>query len=155
MNEERTLEVFVELSEVLTGFGWNTLAGDPELTRVKQEYFATVRRHVPAELFEALLTAYQGIVRGSERSRLEIEEEVTREIVADSRFGPVARNIVKMWYLGVWYNPPAQSRYGYVVSSEAYRSGLVWQVMQAHPVGDSRLPFGYWTRLPEGHGTAT
>jgi hypothetical protein len=35
-----------------------------------------------------------------------------------------------------------------VVSATAYTQGLVWQIVQAHPMGYSNLQFGYWSRLP-------
>ena len=35
-----------------------------------------------------------------------------------------------------------------VVSAKAYTLGLVWQIVQAHPMGYSNLQFGYWSREP-------
>ncbi len=69
-----------------------------------------------------------------------------------------ARSIVLLWYLGSWYSPDDLKRNAHpghrafipsqVVSAKAIRSGLVWQIAQAHPMGYSNLQFGYWSRDP-------
>src|SRR5258708_38349864 len=74
----------------------------------------------------------------------------------DTRF--LGRSIVLLWYLGSWYKPEdlkENSAPGtrallesQVVSATAYTQGLVWQIVQAHPMGYSNLQFGYWSRLP-------
>jgi hypothetical protein len=60
-----------------------------------------------------------------------------------------------LWYLGSWYkpedlaNPPTDRPIpSQVVSAKAYTQGLVWQIVQAHPMGYSNVQFGYWSREP-------
>jgi hypothetical protein len=59
-----------------------------------------------------------------------------------------------MWYLGAWYVPGVKGGGGFpptplkIVSSEAYTNGLVWKVMQSHPMGFSPFAFGYWSQPP-------
>jgi hypothetical protein len=59
----------------------------------------------------------------------------------------LAQSIVAMWYLGSWYIP-GQGIAQQVVSSMAYTNGLVWKVMQSHPMGYSPFVFGYWSQPP-------
>ena len=35
-----------------------------------------------------------------------------------------------------------------MVSSQAYKEGLVWKIMRSHPQGYSIWPFGYWSDEP-------
>jgi hypothetical protein len=66
----------------------------------------------------------------------------------------IAESIVAMWYLGAWYVPGRQGGRGFpptplqIISSEAYTNGLVWNVMQSHPMGFSPFTFGYWSQPP-------
>jgi hypothetical protein len=59
-----------------------------------------------------------------------------------------------MWYLGSWYVPGVLGGGGFappplqVISSVAYTNGLVWRVMQSHPMGYSAFTFGYWSQQP-------
>src|SRR5205814_10343288 len=67
----------------------------------------------------------------------------------------LAQSIVAMWYLGSWYPPGVLGGNGFapvplqVISSVAYTNGLVWRVMQSHPMGFSRFTLGYWGQQPE------
>ena len=59
-----------------------------------------------------------------------------------------------MWYLGSWYVPGVLGGGGFappplqVISAQAYTNGLVWKVMQSHPMGFSPFTFGYWSQTP-------
>lgn len=64
----------------------------------------------------------------------------------------VAQAILKMWYLGSWYQPFAVGNAAQgtetVVSDQAYIKGLAWQAMQSHAMGNSTFTFGYWDKAP-------
>ena len=64
----------------------------------------------------------------------------------------VAQAILKLWYLGSWYQPfgiaGAAKGKETVVSDQAYIKGLAWQSMQSHAMGNSTLTFGYWDKPP-------
>jgi hypothetical protein len=71
----------------------------------------------------------------------------------------LAQSIVAMWYLGAWYIPGVQGGFGFpptplqIISSQAYTNGLVWKVMQSHPMGFSAFTFGYWSQPPASLAT--
>lgn len=78
-------------------------------------------------------------------------------IVHDPRFGPLARNVVTMWYLGSWSRLP-DGWYGggarsdrdtdRMISAAAYVEGLVWRAAGTHPPGAKQPGFGSWALKP-------
>lgn len=139
-------KIFYKLSSVLTGFDEVDLLG----TGVGEEYLAELvegagYRHV-SDLLAAAKKAANTI-------------SVVRDSIWDDRkFGPMARNIVLMWYLGSWYPLPKQwhERYRpkaaivpqHVVSARAYKGGLVWPAMGTHARGARPPGFGSWSERP-------
>jgi hypothetical protein len=71
------------------------------------------------------------------------------QLLADAKFGPLARCILKLWMLGAWYDPQMPAKLDRVVSSQAYKESLVWRAMQSHPMGYSMLPFEHWSKDPQ------
>jgi hypothetical protein len=81
--------------------------------------------------------------------------------------GPVARNIIRLWYVAIWYELPKRwkERFGgidgempefdetYVVSPAAYTEGLLWRAIGAHPAGAKAPGYGEWAEPPiiDGH----
>ena len=72
------------------------------------------------------------------------QDLLRRDVFSDPRLGPVARNIVKMWYVGIWYELPRAwtEAYGalrknvtFTVSPTAYTEGLLWPAIGANPPG--------------------
>jgi len=71
---------------------------------------------------------------------------------------PVAKNIIVLWYSGKWYQLPNSWRtvHGahasdttHVVSANAYLTGLIWKVVDAHPPGGAMQGFGAWSLPPK------
>src|SRR3954454_2186324 len=120
---------FYGLSRDLTGFDEIALQG----TGCAAEYMAELDRILPAGARAALLDAY---ARALEAYAGDHELGIQVEILGDPYLGPIARNLIFMWYTGTWQQLPDGWRTAYgisladtphVVSSEAYRQGLVWQ----------------------------
>jgi hypothetical protein len=145
---EAPAQSFAALSAALTGFRvaelWGTGQVEPYLAAV----LATVGDDVVARLLregdEAL---------GSPDPRQALQERV----LDDDRLGPVARNVIVLWYLGQWDPLPQdwRNRFGAspldvagVVSPAAYRSGLVWRAIGAHPMGAEGPGYGSWATAP-------
>ena len=146
------MEKFHELSVALTGFKRIDLAG----TGVGPTYYETANAVVGETIFQSLLDTFQSIQQGYDGDPSEMDQQVRIQILADARIGPVARNIIKMWYVGTWYQLPSSWReqngtsagnFTHVVSASAYREGLVWTAMGAHPMGAKQPGFGTW-RFP-------
>jgi hypothetical protein len=78
-------------------------------------------------------------------------------LLAHPRFGPVARNVITMWYLGTWSRMP-DGWYGdrprnildvdRVISAQAYVESLVWRAAGTHPPGAKQPGFGSWSLAP-------
>jgi hypothetical protein len=148
------LDGFYELSVVLTGFTRFELNG----TGVGDTYFATAMDIVGRDIMTELIVRFYEILEASGGDESEFDRAFRREIINDDdKLGPVAGNLTKMWYLGNWVQLPAKWRQDYVtssldvtkvVSASAYREGLVWLALEAHPMGAKPMGFGTWGEKP-------
>jgi hypothetical protein len=82
----------------------------------------------------------------------------SEDALADRDLGPLARNLIVLWYLGQWDQMPRgwRDRHGAspadtsgVPSAAAFREGLVWAAIGAHPTGAKAPGFGSWATPPE------
>jgi hypothetical protein len=148
MASDETLDTFLDLSAALTGFSAFRLRG----TGQAKAYLATLTEVVGEATVGELLAAW-----GKVAAEAEGERALRREILSDDKLGPVARNVIKMWYVGTWYALPADWREAYaatdrdrtfVVSPEAYTEGLLWPAIGANPSGAKPLGYGMWATPP-------
>jgi hypothetical protein len=139
---------FLQLSAGLTGFGRVQLLG----TGMADEYLRTLEELLPAGVLDELLAAYDRAEDGGG------EAAVASEILSDPKFGPIARNVILLWYCGTWTELPEAWRSAYgtspldtnrVVSAAAYQGGLQWVVAGAHPIGARPQGYGAWAVAPE------
>jgi len=147
MNEARR-HLFLALGAELTAFRIYELEG----TGMVDDYIRTVDDIVGAATLDALLDIHARLPQGEAR-----KAAISREILGDDRVGPVARNIMRLWYTGTWNRLPAAwtERYGpavrdrtFVVSSAAYVEGLMWKAIGAHPAGAKGPGYGSWRHPP-------
>jgi len=145
------MEKFLGLSAVLTGFGRVELFG----TAMATTYLQTLDTALPKGVVDELLAAYDpGVAQDA------IEAAVNR-MLEDPKLGPVARNLMVLWYCGSWtclpdgwcaaYGP-SRLDVSRVLSADAYQAGLQWIVAGAHPAGARQQGFGAWAMAPEGSG---
>lgn len=148
-DERRRIEEFVRASATLTGFESFELFG----TGLAAAHYRFVASVVGDDCINELVACVLALPAG-ERER---EREIRASVLADDRFGPVARSVIKLWYLGTWYQLPAEwhRRFGgsdrdvtTIPSSEAYVEGLVWTVIGAHPQGAKPQGYGAWAEPP-------
>lgn len=141
---------FFDLSVVLTGFS----EFDLKATGVGAEYFETALAAAGSQVFGELLDTFRKIQNESNTVE-ELEKKLRRDLLSSPKLGPLARNILKMWYLGSWtsmpeswqtqYAPeqaPVQSK---VVSAQSYVESLVWKAAGTHPMGAKQPGFGTWS----------
>jgi hypothetical protein len=135
---------FVEMSALLTGFGRVQLHG----TGMADSYLRAIDAVLPEGVLDELLDAFGRLPEGAG-----LEAAVRSEILGDPKLGPVARNVILMWYCGAWMALPDtwRSAYGvspldtdHVVSAEAYQAGLQWDAAGAHPAGARQQGYGAW-----------
>lgn len=155
-----TMDNFVGLSAVLTGFAQSILNPTLDEVNIKAEYLPVWREKVASEsgdssLPDSILNAYQTLRADTTKlSDQQIGEQMLSESRSDA-FLLACRQLIYLWYMGAWptvSEAPGTATGGrtdfYTLSSKSYTAGLVWQVMQAHPMGDSNYRYGYWAEPP-------
>ena len=152
-NHHDPLDDFLKLSAVLTGYDRADLHGTGMVRPYYDELVSIVGEAIVGELLGEAVSSLQG-TGGDAREQ---EEAIRRKILDDEKLGPVARNVIKMWYVGNWYQLPREWRdtYGahardtdHVVSAAAYQEGLVWRAIGSHPPGAKQPGFGTWSQPP-------
>jgi hypothetical protein len=148
----RPADAFVALSAALTGFREVDLWGTGQAERYLDELYATVGDAIVARLLVA-----GGEALHAENPTAALEQRVLH----DPDLGPVARNVIVMWYLGQWDGLPGhwRNRHGAspvdvprVISADAYAAGLVWKAIGAHPMGADPPGYGAWANPPGAGG---
>jgi hypothetical protein len=152
--ERSPLEQFVALSVTLTGFDATDLRG----TGLVQTYYALLPSIIGDELFGRFMSRWYDTWLRGQGDEPFLEALVKEQIFEDPTFGPVARNLVNLWYTGQWNQLPAEWRnvHGasandatFIVSSAAYSEGLVWKAIHAHPTAARQPGYGSWALPPE------
>jgi hypothetical protein len=144
------MDLFLALSTELTGFTRFVLQG----TGLSEDYLHAAVTVVGQPIVDELLVRYAGTVNKSPQPNI---EEVRRQILGDEKLGAVARNLIKMWYGGIWeplpnlwverYGP-IQDNSGFMVSGNAYREGLLWLALGANPPGAKAHGYDSWSQPP-------
>lgn len=143
-------ETFLAFSAEVTAFKVFELEG----TGLTDAYLQAVENVVGRELVGQLLNTFREFDPGNEAER---RDHLRRQIFGDEKLGPIARNIVKLWYLGIWYQLPRAwtDAYGarekdvtFTVTAGAYIEGLLWKAVGAHPPGAKAPGYGSWAAPP-------
>lgn len=149
MPDDTRMTAFLALSAELTGFPSVRLRG----TGMAQDYLDTLDDVVGEPLTRDLLEAHADLPADPPARRAAMRASV----LADERLGPLARNIIKLWYVGTWYELPAAWRAAFgarprdvtfVVSPTAYTEGLLWPTVDANPPGAKGPGYGTWALPP-------
>jgi hypothetical protein len=146
------IQDFADMSAALTGFQSSVLKPALDPLNLAHEYYVFVVAQVGQAAMTTLLNAYRAI-------KAQPAQQIADTLLETSGSSPsaqaqLAQSIVSMWYLGSWYVPGVLGGGGFappslqVISSVAYTNGLVWRVMQSHPMGYSAFTFGYWSQQP-------
>jgi hypothetical protein len=148
------LDDFLRFSEVLTGVGIVDLRG----TGNAQSFLDTVADMAGSQNLEQLLAAWRPLATLQSD---ELAAAMRRQILGDERLGPVARNILKLWFIGTWDPLPASwhQLYGgrcddleaFNPSANAYIEGLLWPTIGASPMGAKAPGYGTWQFPPKIH----
>ena len=145
------MESFLDFSAEMTAFPVFHLQG----TGLAEAYFKTVNDVVGAKVVDQLLAAYLAVDTTQQPLR---EQRIRQQILGDEKLGPIARNIIKLWYLGIWEPlPPAwttaygpvENNLGFTVSATAYTEGLLWPAIGANPPGAKAPGYASWVTPPQ------
>ena len=140
---------FADLSALLTGFGRIELLG----TGMVGSYLHAIDAALPEGVLDELLDAFGHLPPAAGH-----EAAVCSSILGDPKLGPVARNVIVVWYCGTWTALPDAWRSAYgtspldtdrVLSAEAYQAGLQWVAAGAHPAGALQQGYGAWSAAPQ------
>lgn len=135
------LRRYVALSAALTGFSPAELHGTGQARAYWQFMSGIAGEHGMGRLLAADPADPQAL----------------HALLADAHTGPLARNLIALWYTGQWTQLPlswrnrhgahAQDRTHYL-SADSYAAGLVWRAMHSHPQGAQQPGFGSWSLPP-------
>jgi hypothetical protein len=146
------LKKFKALSAGLTGLSVQQLSPNVDPIGLAELYWNTLQKNLDERLranLDEMLKEIKPKPEDDQHKPPEPPDKATLgTLLADERFQPLARSILKLWMLGTWYHPHTPRKASEVVSSQAYKEGLVWKAMQAHAMGYSMLPFGHWEQEP-------
>ncbi|MCY1214247.1 hypothetical protein D9M68_306480 [compost metagenome] len=144
-------DAFVHACAALTGFTPFDILG----TGLVRQHLDFVTAVAGADAIDAL-TDRIAALPPDEPAR---DRAMRAAILADEWLGPIARSLIKLWYVGTWFALPPewQARYGVspldvttIPSSESYVEALVWLAIGAHPPGAKQQGFGAWAEPPGG-----
>ena len=150
-NDQQT---FIELSTVLTGFSEFHVRG----TGQGQLYLKTLVDIVGDEIVEELLTVFRQVKSKAQGDEEMLVHLIRKELLSDEKLGDITRSLIKMWFVGTWYQLPASWRdqYGarekdvtFVVSPISYTEGLLWTTIGANPSGAKAPGYGSWSSPPK------
>jgi len=151
MSDPSTMDSFLAFSAEVTAFSTFELQG----TGQAQAYLDVIEEIVGPELLAQLLDRYRQLGPSSAPER---QAQLRREIFGDPQLGPIARNVIKLWYVGIWYQLPRDwtAAYGarekdvtFMVSAAAYTEGLLWPAVGASPPGAKAPGYASWAEPPQ------
>jgi hypothetical protein len=150
---------FIGLSAVLTGFSTSILSPFLDPVDIKSEYLPFFTKAVTDESGDANLVNQIFQKFASLKSQKLTDQQIGEAMLAPANgenFVLACRKLIFMWYSGAWPtlipasgNTPATT-VSNMISAKSYTTGLAWQVMQSHPMGDSNYRYGYWAKVPAG-----
>jgi hypothetical protein len=147
------LEHFLALSVDLTAFPRVDLLG----TGLAEQYLEKVRTACGADVVRDLLAAHQAARAEAGGDPAGLDRALRHLIFSDDRLGPVARQVIKLWFAGMWYGLPPEwtDRFGArsagqtsTVTAASYQEGLLWKAIGANPPGAKAPGYGSWARPP-------
>ncbi|MGX9460920.1 hypothetical protein ACWXWU_06690 [Shewanella sp. A14] len=152
-----TMMDFIGLSAVLTGFAINIIAPKLDPVDIKSEYLPVFTQKITEESNDpGLVTHIFQTFSALKAQKLSDQQIGTQMLSPDNgaSFVLACRKLIFMWYSGAWPTiipateaAPATT-VSDMISAKSYTTGLAWQVMQAHPMGDSNYRYGYWAKPP-------
>lgn len=144
---------FLGFSSVLTGFSVFQLQG----TGQAASYLSTVIQIVGEATVVDLLQTFRQVREKAGDDEAALDRLLRADILSDERLGPIARNVIKLWYVGTWYQlscawratfGEAEKDLTFVVSAQAYTEGLLWPTIDANPSGAKGPGYGTWSAPP-------
>ncbi|MBL4704595.1 MAG: hypothetical protein JKY54_08745 [Flavobacteriales bacterium] len=145
---------FRKMSAVFTGFSQADLQG----TGLNELLFNTIQKTLATGILNELLELFDDLCHKHEQQSA-FKDEVRKQIFESEKYGPLARNIIQVWYTGTWYQMAddwikyygSTNNVDFIVSAESYVNGLVWPAIGSHPMGAKQEGFGTWAFKPPSY----
>ncbi|WP_293111300.1 hypothetical protein [Moorena sp. SIO4G3] len=156
IEKDELIEHFLDFSVVVTGFSRFDLLG----TGQAELYYQTVETKIGKPILKELLDTFHDLDLKAQKNYKPsiLTEGLHSDILAYWKLGPIARNIIKLWYTATWYELPDQSGKDFGVtlvdnktcipSPQAYPEGLVWRAVGVNPPGAKAPGYGTWSEEP-------
>jgi hypothetical protein len=151
--DKQQFKNFLSLSVALTGFSHFHLQGTGQASL----YYSTILDIIGEATFFELLKAYCEIEAKAKDDDAVLAEGLRCDILSSDKFGPLSRSIIKLWYVGTWYQLPSTWRntFGahekdttFVVSPVAFTEGLLWPAIGVNPPAAKAQGYGTWGDKP-------
>ncbi|MGI1999118.1 hypothetical protein [Shewanella frigidimarina] len=152
-----TMMNFIGLSAVLTGFSANIIAPNVDPVDIKSQYLPFFTQKVTEESNDTgLVTQIFQTFAALKTQKLTDQQIGTQMLLSENgaSFVLACRKLIFMWYSGAWptiipaTDATPATTVSNMISAKSYTTGLAWQVMQSHPMGDSNYRYGYWAEQP-------
>ncbi len=148
-------EYFLDFSVAMTGFSRFHLQGTGQV----DAYYTAVQNIVGDKILVELLQTYHRLDEQAKArdDTLLLKKGILSDILGSEKFGPIARNIIKLWYVATWYQLPQSWRENYgatendvtfIVSPQAYPEGLLWLALGVNPPAAKAPGYGTWAESP-------
>lgn len=131
------MQAFLEISVYLTGFSQQELQG----TGMLETYYNVMVNKNNIAVVEAFLSKSEEIIDQNNNRPETLRNEILTNLLPDSLYNGLAKNIITMWYLGSWVNE--------IISPQSYVQGMIWGVAGAHPPGAKQPGFASWSIAPD------
>lgn len=145
---------FKAMSAAFTGFNEATLQG----TGMNEKYLEHIVNSLNLEIVEELILLYAELALACEGDPEALKRAMRHQIFASPKWGPLAINIIQLWYTSTWnqmsydwtqaYGPFFPNDLTTIISPEAYKQGLIWKAVGAHPMGAKQEGFASWAFPP-------
>ena len=144
-------EYFLDFSVALTGFSKFNLLG----TGQAELYYSTIEQNIGNELLQELLQTFHNLdlKAKSANDQSILDKGISFDILDSKKFGAIACNIIKLWYVATWYPIPqtgqdSNSQKPFIVSPQAYPEGLLWSAIGVNPPAAKAPGYGTWSEKP-------
>ena len=147
---------FVEFSAEVTAFSAFDLHGTGHAGIFRSVVTRVVGEDLLTDLFDAFDQALADSAGGDAQAQARARA-LAAFVFGDDKLGAIARNIIKLWYAGVWFELPQDwtDTYGalpndgtFTASPQAYPEALLWRAVGSNPPGAKAPGYGSWAFAP-------
>jgi len=154
MDPTTRLQTFLDMVSALTGVSEKVVGQAQDAAQYLENYTQLADKVAGTGATDALLAIY-AVVRKAFPSDQAAAKLLGGGLDGTSPdkawpFSAMARTLMKLVLLGVWYDPNSKNPDddGAIPTAASYSESLVWLIAQAHPVGYALQGHNDWTTTP-------